>query len=97
LADYLERTHIKGNTEGPKVVAKKEDIVAVKEDPFAGLKAHKKDEDVEYFGKGKGKKKKKRTHVPKKPSAGPFTLNVDSFEQFGLLQLSPPTSLEMVE
>jgi uncharacterized coiled-coil DUF342 family protein len=95
LADYLERTYIKGDTEGPKVVAKKEDIVAVKEDPFAGLKAHKKDEDVEYFGKGKGKKK--RTRAPKKPSAGPFTLNVDSFEQFGLLQLSPPTSLEMVE
>jgi uncharacterized coiled-coil DUF342 family protein len=93
LADYLERTYIK--TEGPKVAAKKEDIVAVKEDPFAGLTAHKKDQDVEYFGKGKGKKK--RTRAPKKPSAGPFTLNVDSFEQFGLLQLSPPTSLEMVE
>jgi uncharacterized coiled-coil DUF342 family protein len=95
LADYLERTYIKGENEGPKVAAKKADIVAVKEDPFAGLTAHKKDEDVEYFGKGKGKKK--RTRAPKKASAGPFTLNVDSFEQFGLLQLSPPTSLDMVE
>jgi uncharacterized coiled-coil DUF342 family protein len=95
LAGYLERTYITGETDGPKVAAKKQDIVAVKEDPFAGMAAHKKDQDVEYFGKGKGQKKK-RTRAPKKPSAGPFTLNVDSFEQFGLLQLSPPTSLEMV-
>jgi uncharacterized coiled-coil DUF342 family protein len=96
LAGYLERTYIKGGDETAKVATKNQDIVAVKEDPFAGMVAHKQDQDVEYFGKGKGKKKRNR--APKKTSgAGPFTLNVDSFEQFGLLQLSPPTSLDQVE
>lgn len=97
LADYLERKYITGETGGSssKVVAKKEDIVAVKEDPFAGMKAVVKDTDEEYFGKGKGKKKRQR--APKKPeSSGPFTLNVDSFEQFGLIGMNPPTNLEMV-
>jgi len=98
LADYLERTYIKGGEDdGPKVVAKKEAIVAVKEDPFAGFKpVNKKDEDEEYFGKGKGKKKRQR--APKKAEVtGPFTLNVDSFEQFGLIGLNPPTSRAEVE
>jgi uncharacterized coiled-coil DUF342 family protein len=96
LADYLERTYIKGEEAGPKVSAKKEEIVAVKDDPFAGFKPVKKDDDVEYFGKGKGKKKRQR--APKKADdAGPFTLNVDSFEQFGLIGLSPPTSRAEVE
>lgn len=98
LADYLERTYIKGGgDDGPKVVAKKEEIVAVKEDPFAGLKpVSKRDEEEEYFGKGKGKKKRQR--APKKADAvGPFVLNVDSFEQFGLIGLNPPTSRAEVE
>lgn len=97
LADYLERTYVKGGEDdGPKVSAKKEDVVAVKEDPFAGLKPmNKKDEDEEYFGKGKGKKKRQR--APKKEAAGPFTLNVDSFEQFGLIGLNPPTNRGEVE
>lgn len=96
LADYLERTYIKGEESGPKVIAKKEEIVAVKEDPFAGFKPVKKDEDVEYFGKGKGKKKRQR--APKKADdSGPFTINVDSFEQFGLIGLNPPTSRAEVE
>ena len=98
LADYLERTYVKGGDEdGPKVAVKKEDVIAVKEDPFAGLKPmSKKNDDEEYFGKGKGKKKRQR--APKKAeTAGPFTLNVDSFEQFGLIGLSPPTSRAEVE
>ncbi len=98
LADYLERTYIKGGEDdGPKVVAKKEEIIAVKEDPFAGLKpVSKKGEEEEYFGKGKGKKKRQR--APKKAEgAGPFTLNVDSFEQFGMIGLNPPTSRSEVE
>jgi uncharacterized coiled-coil DUF342 family protein len=97
LADYLERTYITGETgsSSTKVVAKKEEIVAVKENPFAGMKAVVKDTEEEYFGKGKGKKKRQR--APKKAeSSGPFTLNVDSFEQFGLIGLNPPTNLEMV-
>jgi uncharacterized coiled-coil DUF342 family protein len=83
LADYLERTYLKigGDGDESKVAVKKEDVIAVKED---------------YFGKGKGKKKRQR-QPKKQAAAGPFTLNVDSFEQFGLLGLNPPTSLDMVE
>jgi len=96
LADYLERTYITGEASGPKIATKKEDIVAVTDDPFSGFKPIKKDEEVEYFGKGKGKKKRQR--APKKADeAAPFTLNVDSFEQFGLISMSPPTSRAEVE
>jgi len=97
LADYLERTHLNGGSDSSKVAAKKEDVIAVKEDPFAGMTAVKK-ADEEFFGTVKGKGKKKRQRAPKKAgAAGPFTLNVDSFEQFGLVGLNPPTKLEMVE
>ena len=98
LAQYLERTYVSGEAGADKESAKKEDVVAVKDDPFAGMKAvgkkGKGDEEEEYFGKGKGKKKRNR--APKRQAAGPFTLNVDSFEQFGLLGLNPPTSVDMV-
>eukprot|EP00934_Nitzschia_sp_Nitz4_P007648 Nitzschia sp. Nitz4//scaffold208_size52459//8037//9942//NITZ4_006806-RA/size52459-augustus-gene-0.0-mRNA-1//1//CDS//3329541639//7638//frame0 len=97
LADYLERTYIKGGDDSKAVSAKKEEVIAVKDDPFAGFKpVNKKDED-EYFGKGKGAKKKRQRAPKKAEGAGPFTLNVDSFEQFGLLGLNPPTSLAEVE
>jgi uncharacterized coiled-coil DUF342 family protein len=97
LADYLERTYLSGGADGSdKVAAKKEEIVEVKDDPFAGLKPVNKKNEEEYFGKGKGKKKRQR--APKKAeTTGPFTLNVDSFEQFGLIQMNPPTSLDQVE
>jgi uncharacterized coiled-coil DUF342 family protein len=97
LADYLERTYIKSEDGGSKEVsAKKDDVIAVKDDPFAGMATLKKKGDEEFFGKGKGKKKRQR--APKKAaSAGPFTLNVDSFEQFGSVGLYPPTSLGEVE
>ena len=97
LADYLERTYLNGGADGgEKVAAKKEEIVEVKDDPFAGLKPVSKKNEDEYFGKGKGKKKRQR--APKKAeTTGPFTLNVDSFEQFGLIQMNPPTSLDQVE
>ena len=97
LAQYLERTYVTGGGED-KGSAKKDDVVAVKDDPFAGMKAVGKkgqdNEEEQYFGKGKGKKKRNR--APKRQAAGPFTLNVDSFEQFGLLGLNPPTSVDMV-
>ncbi|KAL3908629.1 MAG: hypothetical protein SGILL_008414 [Bacillariaceae sp.] len=96
LADYLERTYLKTGADEEKVSVKKEDVIAVKEDPFAGLKPMTKKSDEEYFGKGKGKKKRQR--APKKSeTTGPFTLNVDSFEQFGLIGLNPPTSPDQVE
>jgi hypothetical protein len=91
LADYLERTYLTGKTEDGE--AKKADVVAVVDDPFAGLVSHKK-EEVEYFGKGKGQKKKRVRAA--KASSGPFTLSVDSFEQFGLIKMSPPTSVDQV-
>jgi uncharacterized coiled-coil DUF342 family protein len=96
LAEYLERTYLKEgpSDDGTKVAAKKEEVVAVKEDPFAGLQPVNKKTEEEYFGKGKSKKKRQR--APKKEASGPFTLNVDSFEQFGLIGLNPPTSLEQV-
>jgi len=99
LADYLERTYLK-NTDEEKKDEKKADVVEVKDDPFAGLKAvGKKDEGEIFFGKGKGKKKRERQGKKQNAAAhsGPFTLSVDSFEQFGLLQLTPPTSIDQVE
>lgn len=97
LADYLTRTYLaKGANIEKYSVVKKEEVIAVKDDPFAGMMAvSKKSEDEEYFGKGKGKKKRNRNKD--KSSAGPFTLNVDTFEQFGLLNLNPPTSIDQVE
>lgn len=77
---------------------KKSDVVAVKDDPFANFKPKAKKNEDEYFGKGKGKKKRVRTTKRQdQKNVGPFTLSVDTFEQFGLLGLSPPTSVDMVE
>ena len=74
----------------------KEEVVAVKDDPFAGMTSlSKKSEEEVFFGKGKSKKKRQR--APKKAEEKPFTLNVDSFEQFGMIGLNPPTSLDQVE
>lgn len=97
LANFLETTYLgKG---GEDKSTKKDDVVAVKEDPFAGLKpvGKKNAEDEEYFGKGKGKKKRVRAQKKQDSTAGPFTLSVDMFDQFGLIQLTPPTKLEEVE
>mmetsp|Transcript_41288 Transcript_41288/g.98869 ORF Transcript_41288/g.98869 Transcript_41288/m.98869 type:complete len:526 (-) Transcript_41288:269-1846(-) len=97
LADYLERTYISPDSgASSKVTAVKEEVVAVKEDPFAGMMSlSKKSEEEVFFGKGKSKKKRQR--ASKKAEEKPFTLNVDSFEQFGLIGLNPPTSLDQVE
>jgi hypothetical protein len=77
---------------------KKGDVIAVKDDPFAGLKPSvKKTDDDAYFGKGKAKKKRVRAAKKQDSAAGPFTLSVDMFDQFGLVSLSPPTKAEDVE
>ena len=96
LADYLTRTYLSEDGGVEKYsIGEKEEVVAVKDDPFAGFKPVKKSDDGdEYFGKGKGKKKRNRNKD--KAVAGPFTLNVDTFEQFGLLKLNPPTSVDQV-
>jgi len=95
LADYLERTYLGGSSE-TKIAVKKEEVIAVKDDPFAGMTASVKKTDEEFFSKGKGKKKKRQRAKKAAPSA-PFTLSVDSFEQFGSIGLNPPTKLEQVE
>lgn len=101
LADYLTKTYLSDDKTGSAGGDEKKaaDVVVVKDDPFAGMKAmSKKDDDEVYFGKGKGKKKRDRTNKKQdQKNAGPFTLSVDTFEQFGWLGLTPPTSLDMVE
>jgi uncharacterized coiled-coil DUF342 family protein len=99
LADYLERTYLNVNGGGSAAKAeekKKGDVIAVTDDPFASFKPMgKKDDDV-FFSKGKEKKKRQR-QGKKQTIAGPFILNVDSFEQFGLVSLTPPHNRGEVE
>lgn len=98
LADYLTRTYLGEGGSEKHSIETKDEVVAVKDDPFAGFKAVGKkadNEEEDYFGKGKGKKKRNRKK--EKTNTGPFTLNVDTFEQFGLLNLNPPTSVDQVE
>merc|ERR1711937_113679 len=96
LAEYLERTYLNGGSTTNKITIKKEEVIAVKDDPFAGMTASVKKTDEEFFSKGKGKKKKRQRAKKAAPSA-PFTLSVDSFEQFGSIGLNPPTKLDQVE
>ena len=98
LADYLTNTYLKEGSDDKKE-DKKADVVAVKDDPFANFKpVNKKNDEEEYFGKGKGKKKRDRSNKKQdQKGAGPFTLSVDTFEQFGLIGMNPPTTLEQVE
>jgi len=97
LAEYLERTHLNGGSNENKITIKKEEVIAVKDDPFAGMTAAVKKTDEEFFSKGKGKKKKRQRAAKKAATSAPFTLSVDSFEQFGSIGLNPPTKLEQVE
>lgn len=95
LADYLTKTYLSEESKSEKE-EKKADVVAVSDDPFAGLAPLKKDEDQVFLKMGAGKSKRNR--ATKKQAAKPaFKLNVDSFEQFGLLGLTPPTSFDAVQ
>jgi len=109
LGDYLTKTYLTGEAEEAKIKAKaaeekaKADVVAVKDDPFAGFKAmSKKDDEEIYFGKGKkgsnkgGVRKKKGGKSKKASKTVAFSLNLDLFDQFGMLRLNPPTSLDAV-
>ncbi len=95
LAEYLSRTYL-GDDSGAKEESKKSDVVAVKDDPFAGMKPRKKGGDDEIFLRVGKPLKKPRKRESKKKAAPAFRLTVDVFEQFGLLGLSPPTSVEGV-
>jgi len=107
LADYLTKAYLTDEAEEAEKKAKaaeekaKADIVAVKDDPFAGFKAMSKkdDQDEVYFGKGKKGKGGKKAGKPKPKKASKpvtFSLNLDLFDQFGMLSLNPPTSLDAV-
>lgn len=105
LAEYLTRTHLTDPEEQKKKQQeelekkKQAEVVAVKDDPFAGFKPVSKKSDDVFLQMGKGKKKKRdrSSAKKKKEEAATFTLSVDSFEQFGLINLTPPTSLDQVE
>lgn len=104
LADYLQKTYlvdshaVKTQKVEEAEQKAKSDVVAVKDDPFAGFKAvNKKDEDEIYFGKAKGDSSgKKKSKGSKNGKSATFSVNLDLWEQFGLLNLTPPTSLEKV-
>ena len=109
LADYLTAAYLtdaaeerrKKREEAEKKA--KEDVIEVADrgdDPFAGMMAMKKKKqegEDNYFGKGKGKKKPKAKKQNKTAAAAPFSVNIDSFEQFGMLGLNPPTTLDAVQ
>ena len=100
LSDFLTKAYLVDGKTAKKEKEEKSDVVAVKDDPFAGMVARKKkgDEDEIYFGKGKGGKNTKSSKKSSKSNkAAPFVLNFDLFDQFGLLSLTPPTSLDAVE
>ncbi|GKY94271.1 hypothetical protein MPSEU_000392900 [Mayamaea pseudoterrestris] len=96
LADFLEKTYLAPSADEVVLNENKSDAVTpVNDDPFAGLRPVNKKEEDDYFGKGKSKKKRVRDKKQDNVS-GPFTLSVDTFEQFGLLNLDPPTSIDQV-
>jgi len=104
LADFLTKTYLTDPKKNTHQIAveerKKAAIVPVKDDPFAGFKPMKKNEDEVFLKMGKDKKPRNRqSKKDKKSGAGktPFTLNLDTFDQFGLLSLTPPTSLDGVQ
>lgn len=98
LTDFLTKTYLQDSNK-KKTEEKKVDVVPVKDDPFAGFKPMKKNDDEVFLQMGKGKKRRQRGSKKEKKNnkEAPFTLNLDTFDQFGLLSLTPPTSLDMVE
>jgi len=99
LCDYLVKNLSKtylGADDKADNSAKKEEVIAVKDDPFAGFAPVKKDDDAIFLKMGPGKKKRDRS-AKKNKIAPIFKLNVDSFEQFGSLGLSPPTNIDSVQ
>ena len=96
LANYLSTTYLNAS---PKEKQDEEKAApAIKDDPFAGMvPKNKKTDDVflQMGGTKKGVAGKKKE--PKKPVVKAFNLSIDTFDQFALLNLSPPTSIDQVE
>jgi len=97
LADYLTKTYLTDKKKPAEGAKASEDVIAVKDDPFAGMKPRTKNDDEIFLKMGPGKKPRKRESKNKKKQIPVFKLNVDSFEQFGVLGLTPPTNLEAVK
>lgn len=99
LIKYLDETYVKTDAEKAAekaAVVKKEAVIVVKDDPFANFKpVSKKDDDI-YLKHGAGGKKLRKKGNKKVAEKVVFRLNVDTFEQFGLLSLNPPTNIESV-
>jgi len=98
LANYLQSTYLDKDKFTSNQTEKKIDIIAVKDDPFAGMTAVNKKVDDVFLKMGSGKKLRERKGKKEKrcDTQAPFRLNVDSFDQFGLLSLDPPMNLEEV-
>merc|ERR1739845_282189 len=71
-------------------------VIALKDGPFSGLKPVKNKSD-DVFLQSRKEKKKTRVRLSKKRAPTVLSLNFDSFEQFGLLNLTPPRSFDMVK
>jgi len=97
LADYLSKTYLSDPSQSKTAAKKKDDVFEVKDDPFAGFKPMKKKSDDVFLKMGTDKKPRNRQAKKEKKKASVFTLNLDTFEQFSLLQLTPPTNLEAVK
>jgi hypothetical protein len=84
--------------EAEKGEGKTEATAPVVENPFANLKpVNKKTDDVFLqMGGGKKPRERKSKQVKKQDKQVPFKLSMDTFEQFALIDLVPPTSLEEV-
>jgi len=97
LADYLTKAYLT-DTKKKEASPAKKDVIQVTDDPFAGFKAVSKKDDEIFLKMSEGKKPRSRkSKKSKNPSKATFTLSVDSFDQFGMLSLFPPTCFEQVE
>lgn len=100
LVKYLENTYVnpssgkKGKEE--KSSSSNKETKKIVDDPFANFKPMKKNDEEEenYFKKSGGKTKRNR--AKKTVAEVKFELNIDTFEQFGLLSLNPPLSFSDV-
>lgn len=105
LVKYLQDTYLSSDNLKKEVTTAKDESATVKkvvDDPFANFKpitSKKNEDDDMYLKMGKGKsvrKKNKKQKDTKNQDKVLFKLNVDTFEQFGWLNLNPPMSLEAV-
>jgi uncharacterized coiled-coil DUF342 family protein len=95
LANYFTTTYLTKDVK--KAEEKKEAAAPVSDDPFAAFAAVNKKSDDTFMQLGKGTRKEKlASSAPKAKKAAkeaPFSVALDTYDQFALLNLTPPTSL----